>query len=291
MARNCCFVAFSLCFWLATTGTAAPPMKALIVDGQNNHPWQETTPILKQLLEETGLFTVDVATSPPKKADMSGFKPNFAAYDVVVSNYTGDEWPQGTKQALTDYVSGGGGLVIYHAANNAFPNWKEYNEMIAIGGWGGRNEKSGPYLRWRDGKAVRDDSPGRGGGHGPRHDFPIVIRDTEHPITKGLPPAFMHYEDELYHGLRGPAKNVQILATAFSDPAKRGTGEHEPMLMTITFGRGRVFHIAYGHAGPQCRSVAFIVPFQRGTEWAATGRVTQKIPKDMPGTDAPVLRK
>jgi type 1 glutamine amidotransferase len=265
-------------------------MKALIVDGQNNHNWQETTPILKRLLEETGLFTVDVATSPPKNADMSGFQPDFAAYDVVVSNYTGDEWPEATKQALIDYVSGGGGLVIYHAANNAFPKWKEYNEMIAVGGWGGRNESSGPYLRWRDGKVVRDDWPGKGGGHGPRHDFQIVVRDADHPITKGLPPVFMHYSDELYSWLRGPAKNVTLLATAFSDKEQRGSGEHEPMLMTIAYGKGRVFHTALGHAGEQCRSVAFIVTFQRGAEWAATGTVTQKIPADFPGPDAPVLR-
>ena len=275
---------------LAAAAVAAPPMKALIVDGQNNHNWQETTPILKLLLEETELFAVDVATAPPKKADMSGFKPDFAAYDVVVSNYTGDEWPEATKQALVDYVSGGGGLVIYHAANNAFPKWKEYNEMIAIGGWGGRNESSGPYLRWRDGEVVRDSSPGKGGGHGPRHDFQVVVRDTDHAITKGLPPAFMHYSDELYSWLRGPAKNVTVLATAFSDKDKRGSGEHEPMLMAIAFGKGRVFHTALGHAGEQCRSVAFIVTFQRGTEWAATGNVTQKIPGDFPGPDAPVLR-
>ena len=282
------------CVFLASIGLdafAAPPMKALIVDGQNNHNWQETTPLLKQFLEETGLFAVDVATSPPQKADMSGFKPNFGAYNVVVSNYTGDEWPDETKKALVDYVSGGGGLVIYHAADNAFPKWEEYNEMIAIGGWGGRNETSGPYLVWRDGKAVRDYSTGRGGSHGPRHDFQIVVREPNHPITQGLPPVFMHYSDELYNRLRGPAKNVTILATAFSDPDKRGTGEHEPMLMTIDYGKGRVFHTAFGHAGEQCRSVAFIATFQRGTEWAATGKVTQKLPTDFPGPDAPVLRK
>jgi type 1 glutamine amidotransferase len=270
---------------------AAEPIKTLIVDGQNNHNWVATTPVLEKQLEDTGLFQVDVATSPPKNADMSGFKPDFAAYDVIVSNYTGAEWPEATKQALVDYVSGGGGLVIYHAANNAFPKWPEYNEMIAIGGWGGRNEKSGPYIRWRDGKVVLDHSPGRGGGHGPRHDFQIVVRDADHPITKGLPPVFMHYSDELYSWLRGPAKNVQVLATAFSDKEKRGSGEHEPILMTIAYGKGRVFHTVIGHAVEQCQSVAFIATFLRGTEWAATGQVTQAVPDDFPGPDAPVLRK
>jgi type 1 glutamine amidotransferase len=291
MAWKKVFVAVLL--WTLATAAAwsAEPLKALIVDGQNNHNWQQTTPILKQQLEQTGLFTVDVATSPPKGADMSDFRPPFDAYDVVVSNYNGDPWSEQTKQALVDYVSGGGGLVIYHAANNAFSQWKEYNEMIAIGGWGGRNDKSGPYLVWRDGEVVRDPKPGPGGGHGPQHNFQVVVRQPDHPITQGLPPVFMHSRDELYSWLRGPAKNVTVLATAFSDKEKRGSGEHEPMLMTINYGDGRVFHTALGHAGEQCRSVAFLVTFQRGTEWAATGQVTQELPDDFPGPDEPVLRE
>ena len=276
---------------VAVVARAEPPIKALIVDGQNNHNWRETTPVLKSLMAESGLFSVDVATSPPKGQDMSGFKPKFAAYDVVVSNYTGDDWPKETQVALQEYVSGGGGLVIFHAANNAFPKWKEYNQMIAIGGWGGRNEKSGPYLYWKDGEVVRDPSPGRGGGHGPQKPFQIIVREPDHPITRGLPKVFMHSADELYSYLRGPAKNVTVLATAYSDPQNKGSGKHEPMLMTIDYGKGRVFHIAHGHAGIQCHSVAFIIPYLRGTEWAATGKVTVPVPDDFPGPDAPVTRQ
>ncbi|MGH9592735.1 MAG: ThuA domain-containing protein, partial [Bryobacteraceae bacterium] len=123
----------------ATPGVlCAGTLKALIVDGQNNHEWQKTTPVLKRILEESGRFQVDVATSPPKGADMSGFHPNFAAYSVVVSNYNGEDWPEDTKKAFESYVRGGGGFVVYHAANNSFPDWKEYNEMIGVGVWGGR---------------------------------------------------------------------------------------------------------------------------------------------------------
>ena len=90
--------------------------------------------------------------------------------------------------------------------------------------------------------------------------------------------------------MRGPAKNMTILATAFSPKDKRGTGHHEPMLATIAYGKGRVLHTFFGHAGKQLASVAFIATFQRGTEWAATGQVTQKVPDDFPGPDKPSLR-
>ncbi len=290
MSYTRCLAALLLWTMMAAVAAAAP-LKALIVDGQNNHNWRETTPHLKKLLEETGLFTAEVATTPSGGQDMSGFQPDFAAYDLVVSNYTGDAWPQQTNKAFEKYVAGGGGVVIYHAASNAFPKWKEFNEIIGVGGWGGRNEKHGPYLYWKEGKIVRDMTPGRGGTHGPQHPFPLIVRRPDHPITKGLPKVFMHSADELYSRLRGPAKNLTVLATAFADKDKGGTGNHEPILMTIRYGKGRVFHTALGHAGKQCRSVAFIVTYQRGAEWAATGKVTQKVPDDFPGPDKPSVRQ
>ncbi|MBC8472487.1 MAG: DUF1080 domain-containing protein, partial [Planctomycetes bacterium] len=266
-------------------------LKALIVDGQNNHDWKGTTPVLKRLLEETGMFTVDVATSPAKGQPMDSFRPIFPRYDVVVANYTGDEWPKQTQNTLVEYMENGGGLVIFHAADNAFPKWQEWNEMIAVGGWGGRNEKSGPMVRYRDGKVVFDNSPGAGGTHGPQHEFQVVMRDRLHAITAGLPEKWMHAKDELYSKLRGPAKNMKILATAYADPAKKGTGEHEPVLFTIQYGKGRVFHTVLGHGPEQLSSVGFIVTFLRGTEWAATGRVTQvEVPADFPTADKVSLR-
>jgi len=267
------------------------PLNALIVDGQNNHDWKATTPVLKSLLEETGLFTVDVATSPGAGQSMDSFKPNFSRYDVVVSNYNGDEWSKQTQDALVEYMKNGGGLVIFHAADNAFPNWKEWNEMIGLGGWGGRNEKSGPMVRYRDGKVVFDNSPGPGGTHGPQHEFQIFIRERQHAITAGLPEKWMHASDELYSKLRGPAKNMTILATAYADPAKQGTGENEPMLFTVHCGKGRIFHTVLGHGPEQMHCIGFIVTYQRGAEWAATGRVTQiDVPDDFPTADKVSLR-
>ncbi len=276
----------SLCLLSLAAPLSAAPLKALIVDGQNNHAWAQTTPVLKQQLLESGLFTVDVATSPAKGQDQSGFKPKFADYQVVVSNYNGDEWCTETKQALVDYVRGGGGLVIVHAANNSFPKWKEYNEMIGLGGWGGRNEQSGPYVRFREGKIVKDTTPGSGGHHGPQHEFAVVVRNPNHPITAGLPSTWMHAKDELYDKLRGPAENIDVLVTAFAASDKGGTGEHEPSLFTVAFGKGRVFHTVQGHSVDAMRCVGFAVTLVRGTEWAATGKVTKTdIPADFPSAD------
>jgi uncharacterized protein len=284
-------VAFGMWVGLAVVAWAAPPYKTLIVDGQNAHPWKETTPVLKKVLEETGLFTVDVATSPAKGQDMSGFQPKFADYQLVVSNYQGDDWPEATQKALIEYVKGGGGLVVYHFACAAFPKWKEYNEMIGLGGWGGRNEKDGPYVRWRDGKIVTDSSPGKGGGHGPSQPFQLVIRDPNHPITKGLPEKFMHVSDELYGWLRGPGQNLTVLATAFAPKDLGGAGEHEPLLFTVSYGKGRVVQNALGHTAKELKSVAFIATFQRCAEWAATGNVTQKVPADFPTADKASIRE
>ena len=272
--------AFSLC-------AHAAPMKILLVDGQNNHDWKTTSPELKKILEETGLFAVDVATAPEKGGDMAAFKPDFAAYRAVVSNYNGALWAPETQEAFEKYVSGGGGFVCVHAADNSFPEWKAYNEMIGLGGWGGRNEKSGPYLRLRDGKWTGDTTAGSGGHHGKQHEFLMVTRAPEHPIMTGLPAKWMHGKDELYERLRGPAKNVTVLASAFADPAQGGSGEEEPLLMTIAYGQGRVFHTALGHAMEALKCAGFATTLQRGTEWAATGKVTLKVPADFP-TEAKV---
>lgn len=263
----------------------AAPIKVMILDGQSAgayHNWRLTTPVLKKELEETGLFAVTVATAPLSDGDFSSFKPEFGEYKVIVSNLDSPQWPEDLRVRLEKYVSDGGGLVIVHAANNAFPAWTAYNEMTGIGGWRNRNEAAGPYWYIKDGKLVSDPTPGPAGMHGARLPFQVVTQKPEHPIMKGLPAAWMHFPDELYGKLRGPGKNMTVLATAHSDAKNRGTGFEEPMLLVLSYGKGRIFHTVMGHDVEALSCVGFITTFQRGVEWAATGKVTQKIPAAFP---------
>ncbi len=147
---------------------AGPAIRAMILDGESGgpyHAWQETTPYLKRMLEETGLFQVNVVTAPPAGGDFSNFKPDWDKYQVVVFNYDApdERWPDELKASFEQYVRNGGGLVVVHAADNAFPKWPAYNLMIGIGGWRGRDEQSGPFWYFKDGRLVADSSAGVGG--------------------------------------------------------------------------------------------------------------------------------
>jgi hypothetical protein len=277
-------VAAALC---TLTTRAATPITVMLLDGESGgtyHDWQHVTPVLKKMLDETGLFATTVVTAPAAGSDFSTFAPDFSKYQVVVMNYDApdERWPAAPKAAFEQYVTNGGGFVSVHAADNAFPGWQAFNEMIGVGGWRGRAEQSGPHWFVRDGKLVSDPSPGRAGSHGRRTPFQVTAQNTTHPIMKGLPLMWMHQGDELYARLRGPGRNMTVLATAFSDPQNAGSGVDEPQLMVLSHGKGRIFHTTWGHDIVALSSVDFVVTFQRGTEWAATGQVTQRVPANFP---------
>jgi len=294
--------------FLAAAGSLAlaqDKIKVLIVDGQNNHNYKAMTPFMKDQLEKSGLFAVDVSTSPPAAArapkqetpeqketrekknaalkdQWTTWRPDFKAYKVVVSNYNGELWPAEVNTAFEEYVRNGGGFYVVHAANNAFSGWKEYDLMIGLG-W--RGNSYGDRVFYDDAGTLQRMEPkvGPGAGHGAQHEFLITIRDAEHPITKGMPKTWMHAQDELYQGQRGPAEKMQILASAFADKSKGGTGVGEPMLWVIPYGKGNVVTNVMGHEnGKAVQCVGFNTLLLRSCEWLATGKVTVPIPDAFP---------
>ena len=288
-----CSLACLLAPLAALAADAPAGIRVLIIDGQNNHDWRATTPLLKRELEAAKVFKPVDVSSHLKEGDKPGrvktvpFPPDLAGYDVVVSNYNGAAWPAAFQKSLEKRVKEGKlGLVIVHAANNSFPGWKEYNDMIGMG-WRGAGFGRRLVLDEAGKEMVSPKGKGPGAGHGPKHPFKVVVRDAAHPVTKGMPRVWMHASDELYHGMRGPAKNMKVLATAYSDKKSGGTGEHEPMIWTVMYGKGRVFHTPMGHDVGSMRCVGFEATLQRGTEWAATGKVALPLPKDFPTADKP----
>lgn len=227
-------------------------INALLLAGKNNHDCSRSAPFVKSVMERTGFFRVDLTEDPSAALADAG---KLAGYALIFSDYNGPEWSEAAKSNFVAAVKGGTGLVILHAADNAFPGWVPYEEMCA--------------LMWREGT-----------GHGRYHKFDVKITDPNHPITRGLPPVLKGHPDELYHRLVHMHNTpYQVIATAYSDPETGGTGRDEPMLMVKTYGKGRVFHCILGHVWEGGVMDTFDNPdFQRvlvrGCEWAATGNVT-----------------
>ncbi len=309
---------------ITTFSQGSKKIKALIIDGENNHGiWPKTTMMMKDYLEQTGIFEVDVSrtaytwqgphydksiglddieellvmyplensqqTTPVEEPKPDpNYNPDFSQYDVVISNmgWKASTWPKSVQQSLESYMKQGGGLVVVHAANNSWADWQEFNRMIGLGGWGGRGEGSGYWVSLDDSGKEQRVEPNKGcGSHGPQHQYVVETTAPKHPVMKGLPTAWLHTKDELYAEMCGPAENLTVLATAYSDPEMKGTGNHEPILFTVDYGKGRIFHTMMGHMDYSMECVGFITSLQRGSEWAATGKVTQKVPKDFPGVD------
>jgi type 1 glutamine amidotransferase len=254
---------------LAPAQAPSPKLQALILTGQNtaSHDWRGTTPVLRKLLEDTGRFEVRVS-----EEFRGGGAETLAPYDLVIVSYYDARkpelrWGERADTALTNYVRGGKGLVIFHFATAAFDGWTEYEKMS-----GGN---------WRP----------NFGHHSARHDYTVTLRDRDHPITRGMKATFPQANDELYANLKWqPAGSFHVLATAWDDhslykPGEKqpipGAGLEQPSLWTVDYGKGRVFVTALGHDPEAMKMPGFAATLTRGSEWAATGAVTIPVPAEL----------
>ena len=191
-------------------------------------------------------------------------------------------WPRDKQALLEEYVKGGGGLYVLHAANNSFPEWGEYNNMIATGwrkadfGFAMKVEGNGSITRIPAGT-------GKGTNHGNRADAAIHIL-KRHPINKGYPDAFLASTLEIYQYARGPAANCQVLSYAYDGPASGGTGINWPIEILIDYGKGQVYNATPGHVWSgeilpnAVRDISFQATLIRATEWLARKEILYPVP-------------
>ena len=282
-------------------------IRILIVDGFSNHDWRQTTQLLRRVLDRAGEFEVDVSTAPqdPDSPEWQTWRPKFSSYDVVIQTCNENanngellnlkkkpDWPEAAKRDFVDYVRNGGGVYIFHAAENAFVGWKEYEQMVGLS-W--RDANYGTAGRIDDtGKQVRiPPNDGRGTNHGKRSDV-LVTRLGDDPIHAGMPHAWMSPDMEVYYYARGPAENLTVLAYARDSDPKLGL--QWPVEWTTTYGKGRVYISTYGHVWPgdfdppgiRCAAVQTIIP--RALEWLAHRTPSFPVPSDFPGTTTVSVR-
>jgi len=225
------------------TSVHAAKIQVLLITGDDvkAHPWKETSVETKRILESSGKFDVALVEGVKALEDAENLKK----YDVIYYHMYNASTPTASdtgKANLLNFVREGKGFVVCHLASASFKEWDEFKKLC------------GRY--WVMKKS----------GHGPRSVFKVKIADKDNPITKGLDD--FEQDDELYAKLQGDDP-ICVLATADSDWSKAT----EPMVFTLSYGKGRVFHHTFGHDVKALRTPAVQTLIQRGTEWAATGVV------------------
>jgi len=229
------------------------PIQVLLISGKNNHEWQKTSPAFRQILEEKGFFKVDI-TERPDTLKMSDLKK----YEVIASNWNAfpestRQWGEVAEKAILDFVNRGGGFVLFHSASAAHYDWPEYQQMV--GATWGKNTR-----------------------HGQIAPFQVKIQNTKHPVTKGM--SNFVITDELWVEM-DQQPGIEVLCSAFAPSSNKGRDQDEPVLICRKQGKGRCFYLVLGHDVAAMQNSGWKTLMQRGTEWAAKGKVTIPIPSEL----------
>lgn len=227
------------------------PIRVLILSGQTVHDCRTTTPFLEKMYNDSGKFEVIGIVEDVSKVTAD----TFTHCDVIVSNWTshpimtGGPWTPEGRKAFSDAIRSGKGMVSFHAASTACHDWEDFQTISG--------------LTWKPDHT----------SHTTIHPFKVVIRDQSHPITRDLPDFWI--VDELYQRMvKLTTAGHHLLAEAWSEAQFNGTSGYEPMLITTRLGQGRGVNLLLGHDVAAMSNPAFQTLMLRGTEWAATGRVT-----------------
>jgi uncharacterized protein len=234
------------CGMIAVSAEPPAAIKVLLLTGDDVapfHDWRENSEATREVLVSTEKFDVKVCEDPM----ILESKTAIERYDVIVFTlYATKATPMISDQAqenLLNFVKNGKGFVVTHLASASFADWEEFGKLC------GR--------KWVMGTS----------GHSARDVFKAKIVDKDNPITKGLED-FQTF-DELYSKLQGDAE-IHVLVTGDSAWSK----QTEPLAFTLSYGKGRVYHWAFGHDRKAIMNPSSKKLLIRGCEWAATGKVS-----------------
>jgi hypothetical protein len=223
-------------------------LEALIYTGGISHPFEESAPILAEVLSEAG-FTPRIFWDLEElvlalKSDPSALLVVYALRWGMTQNekYAPDraQWAlhisDAARQAIQAHVLTGGGLLGLHTASICFDDWSEWASILG-GGW-----------QW-------------GTSHHPPLGPVQVTVDRTHPLAQDLTNFVV--VDEAYTDL-AVAPSAQVIATVTSPG-----GSPQPCIWTHGYGAGRVVYDSVGHDGASLSEATHRQLIQRGARWAA----------------------
>ncbi|MGP3971736.1 ThuA domain-containing protein [Streptomyces sp. 6N223] len=231
----------------ASTAHAQAQFRALLFTRAVGYVHDSIPAGIQMFQEETTEQNIElVQTEDPavfNAEELAGFKV------IIMLQNSGMVWDTDEqRQAMQDYVTGGGGVVAIHCALDMgieaeFPWW---DEVI------------------------------NGGAHMPGHAYgpqngTVRIEDPDHPSTQGLPELWTRSE-EWYNFDPSPRPNVRVLATVDEstyDPGEFAMGEDHPITWCSTASGGRIWATAMGHYIEAYAEEDFRKHLMGGVKWAS----------------------
>jgi putative membrane-bound dehydrogenase-like protein len=225
----------------STAAAAAKPdfkwgfgIKTLMVGGGSSHDFDKWfNKADSAILSEGGLASVNYTDKPDTIAEV------LKEVDVLYQSTNQKIDNKDVRKGIFDFADAGKGIVIVHAGMwYNWPDWTEYNRVLAGGG---------------------------AKGHDRYGEFEVNLDVTDHPVMKGVPASFK-ITDELYYAkFEENGTPVQVLATA----KNLTNGKTFPSVWIVKHSKARIVCIALGHDGKAHDLPAYKTMLRNAVAWAA----------------------
>ena len=216
------------------TFTWGSGIKTLLVGGGSSHDFEKFfNKADSAILSEGGRGSVNYTDRPSEI--IAGLK----GVDVLYQSTNQKIDDKATRQAIFDFADAGKGILIVHAGMwYNWPDWTEYNRVLAGGG---------------------------ARGHDRYGEFEVNLDVTDHPVMKGVPASFKITDELYYSKFETNGTPVQVLATA----KNLTNGKTYPSVWIVKHPKARIVCIALGHDAKAHDHPAYRTLLQNAQAWAA----------------------